>query len=57
MVKILIEFTYESEMASGSGSGVYQDLLFGLELSSRGMGGRFKYRLPQSTVKWLLGEY
>ena len=29
-------------MSAGSGSGVYKALLFGLELSSIGMGGRFK---------------
>ena len=49
MVKVLTEFTEETEMLYVSGSGVHWYLLFGMELTSIGMGGRFKYRLPQPT--------
>ena len=45
LVKILIDLSYVTEMASGSSSEVYQDLLFGRVLSSMGMVGKFKYFL------------
>ena len=43
----ITDFPEATEMAAGSGPGVYQALLLGLELSSVGMRGRFKYGLPQ----------
>ena len=47
MVKVLTEFTEGMEMETGSGSGLYRALLFGMELSSMEMGGIFKAILPQ----------
>ena len=43
-------------MASGIVSGVYQYLLFGMKLSSMGMGGKYKHGLSQSTRKGLLNQ-
>ena len=51
LVKALTELPESTEMEDGSGSGVYRDLLFGLELSSMGTVGGFKSKLPQSTGK------
>ena len=54
VVKTLPEFTEETEMASGSGSEVYWDLLFRQGLLSIVMGRRFKYGLTPPTRKGLL---
>ena len=43
-------------MASGSRSGAYWDLFCGEGLPPMVMGGRYKARLPQSTVKVLLNQ-
>ena len=56
MVKLLTEFTEGMEMETGSGSGLYRALLFGMELSSIEMGGIFKAILPQSTGNQLLKQ-
>ena len=42
MVNELADFTEVTEMAAGSGSEVYQALLFGRGISSMGMGERSK---------------
>ena len=44
-------------MADGSGSGEYQDILFGLKLGSMDMEGRFKYGISQSTGNGLFKKY
>ena len=54
LVKVLTGFLEAKEMADASGSGVYRALLFRLELSPMGMGGRFKVGLPKPTGKGLL---
>ena len=56
MVKVLTEFSEATEMAAGSRSGVYKDLLCAQGLSSKLMGGIFKAGLPKSSVKVLLKQ-
>ena len=56
MVKALTYFQEATEMVSGSGSGVCQTILFGMELSSVHMRDRLKAGPPQSTVKGLLKQ-
>ena len=56
MVNVLTEYPGVTEMATGSRSEVYWDLLFGQGLSSTGMSGRLKARLTQSTEKVLLNQ-
>ena len=48
-MKVITDFPGATDMESGIGSEVCQALLFGLELSSMGMGGKFKSVIPQST--------
>ena len=56
MVSVLIDFPEVTEISAGSGSEVYQALLFGGGLSSMVMGERFEYGLPLSTEKGLLKQ-
>ena len=56
MVNVLTDFPEVTEMAAGSGSEVYQDVLFGRGLSSTGMVGIFKAGLNPSTGKGLLKQ-
>ena len=56
VVKVLTNISEATEMAAGSRSGVYQDLLCWWGLSSMVMGGRFKVGLPKSSVKGFLKQ-
>ena len=56
MIKLLKEFLDETDMADGSRSGVYWDILFRQVLSSKLMGGVFKAGLSHSSVKGLLKQ-
>ena len=52
VVKSLTGFSEATEIVAGSRYGVYWDILcWGWVLSSKVMGGRFKYGLPNSSVK------
>ena len=56
MFKVTTEFIEATEMSYVIISGVYQDIIFGLKLSSMGMEGRFKAGLSQSTIKGLFNN-
>ena len=43
-------------MAAGGRYGVLRDILCGRCLSSKVMGGRFKYGIPNSSIKLLLNQ-
>ena len=55
-VKLLSEFLKVTEIPDGIISGVYQAILGGRVISYMGMGGRFKYVIPQSTGKGSLKQ-
>ena len=55
-VKVLTEFPEATEMAAETRSGLYWALSFGLKLSSIGIGGRFKSRLPQPNENGFLKQ-
>ena len=56
VVKVLKEFSKATDMAAGGRSGVYRAHLCGQGLSSKIMGGRFKYGIPKSYVKGLFKQ-
>ena len=56
MFKVIKESSEATDMAAGSRSGVYKDILCGQGLSSKLMGGIFKAGLPKSSVKVLFKQ-